>query len=204
MRDGISVDPPLCGGTSHGKHGSCAKRLGCDGEIVGKIVRKSRSTLLRITPFKNQSGSGMPIQNFIHMKKVRREGAQNWQSGRQAEKVNKSTFCDSKLPWFLCVANLKVRVGQAGTATPTIHYICRCVRALTSCFCALCVCCCAFLALVLTMAAVASTWCLRLRPVVPGGAHSHIPSGLTAASCEPSAVSRQPVETQQCSRIFLY
>ena len=37
-----------------------------------------------------------------------------------------------------------------------------------------------------------------------GGAHSDIPSGLTAASCEPSAVSRQPLETQQCSRIFLY
>ena len=92
-------------------------------------VRNSRSTLLRITPFKNQSGSGMPIQNFIHMKKVRREGAQKWQNGRQAEKVNKSTLCDSKLPWFLCVANLKVRVGQAGPATPTIHYICMCVSA---------------------------------------------------------------------------
>ena len=36
------------------------------------------------------------------------------------------------------------------------------------------------------------------------GAHSDIPSGLTAASYEPSAVSRQPVETQQSSRIFLY
>ena len=37
-----------------------------------------------------------------------------------------------------------------------------------------------------------------------GGVHSDIPSGLTAASCEPSAVSRQSVEIQQCSRIFLY
>ena len=92
-------------------------------------MENSRSTLLRITPFKNQSVCGMPIQNFIHMKKVRREGAQNWQSGRQAEKVNKSTFCDSKLPWFLCVANLKVRVGQAGPATPTIHHMCMCVCA---------------------------------------------------------------------------
>ena len=37
MRDGICVDPPLCGGSSQATYGSCAKGLGCEGENVGKI-----------------------------------------------------------------------------------------------------------------------------------------------------------------------
>ena len=41
----------------------------------GSKLNHSPRTLLRTTPFKNQSGSWMPIQNFFLMKKVRREGA---------------------------------------------------------------------------------------------------------------------------------
>ena len=37
MRDGICVDPPHYRKSSHGKYGSCAKGLGCEGENVGKI-----------------------------------------------------------------------------------------------------------------------------------------------------------------------
>ena len=37
VRDGIRADPPLCRESSQGKHGSCAKRLGCEGENVAKI-----------------------------------------------------------------------------------------------------------------------------------------------------------------------
>ena len=37
MRDVICVDPPLCRGTSQGKHGSRAIDLVCAGETVGKI-----------------------------------------------------------------------------------------------------------------------------------------------------------------------
>ena len=37
VRDGISVDPPLCRGSSQGKYGSWVKGVGCEGENVGKI-----------------------------------------------------------------------------------------------------------------------------------------------------------------------
>ena len=37
MKDGICVDPPLCRGSSQGINASFAKRLGCEGENVGKI-----------------------------------------------------------------------------------------------------------------------------------------------------------------------
>ena len=37
MGDGICVDPPLCRGTSQGKHGSRIIDLVCEGETVGKI-----------------------------------------------------------------------------------------------------------------------------------------------------------------------
>ena len=35
MRDGISVGPPLCRGTSQGKYGSCTEGLVCVGQIAG-------------------------------------------------------------------------------------------------------------------------------------------------------------------------
>ena len=49
-------------------------------------------------------------------------------AGRQAENVNKSTFGESQLQWFWCVANLYTNMYM-------------CVRALTSCICGLCVLC---------------------------------------------------------------
>ena len=48
-RDGISVDPLLCRESSEGKYGSCAKRLGCEGEIVGKIGEVSERELVLVS-----------------------------------------------------------------------------------------------------------------------------------------------------------
>ena len=101
---------------------------------------------------------------------------------------------------------LKFRVDQAGPATPTIHYmyVYMCTR---TCFtylrtvCCVCVCCSASFS---ACAYNGGGGFHVMSSLTAGGAHSDTPSGLTAASCEPSAVSGQPVETQHCSRIFFF
>ena len=42
----MSVDPPLCIGSSQGFHGSCTKRLDCEGENDGKIGEASERELV--------------------------------------------------------------------------------------------------------------------------------------------------------------
>ena len=82
--------------------------------------------------------------------------------------------------------------------------VCVCVLCLCSsvcvcvCWVCVCVCCSAF------FGACAHGGGFHVVSSTAGGAHSDVPSGLTAASCEPSAVSGQPVEAQQCSRKILF
>ena len=46
--DGMSVDPPLCRGSSQGFHGSCTKRLDCEGENDWKVGEAGERELVLV------------------------------------------------------------------------------------------------------------------------------------------------------------
>ena len=60
MRDGISVDPPLCRQSQQGEYGSCAKGLGCKGENVGKIGEVSDRELVLVVSVRCGKERDMP------------------------------------------------------------------------------------------------------------------------------------------------